>query len=293
MLEDIGYMGYMGYIGARDLREANRLAAQDAGGLVELRAALALHPVPPDARVLELGCGAGVFTRALLDALPDATITATDVDETLLTAARTALAPAIRAGRVSFARAVAGSLPYPAQSFDLVACRCLLMHQADPLLVVAEMFRVAAIGGVALAIEPDWGARALYPDAEALAELLDLARRARPFGFPDLQLGRKLFALFRAAGFVQVRIHPAAFSETADDIGPPAEESQAEPTGPARLVTQGRTLLRRAGADDARLDALIARLDSIPRHPEYFSAGLDFSGAAVKPAPALPALTAP
>src|SRR5215472_14248808 len=94
-----------GYVGARDPDEANRLAAQAVGGLEELRRALALHPPEPGVRVLELGCGAGAFTRALLDALPDATILATDNDERLLAVARERLAPEAAAGRVSFARA--------------------------------------------------------------------------------------------------------------------------------------------------------------------------------------------
>src|SRR5262249_59781514 len=110
------------------------------------------------------------------------------------------------------------------------------MHQPDPLLVVAEMFRVAAVGGVALAIEPEWGARALYPNGEALAALLELARRARPYGFPDLLLGRKLFALFRAAGFVEVRVRATAFSQTADERDDTWGE---EPSGPGRLLEQG------------------------------------------------------
>jgi len=277
-----------GYIGARDPHEADRLAAQAAGGLAELRAALALHSVTPSARVLELGCGAGIFTRALLTALPGATITATDRDSALLASARSSLADAVRAGRLAFAQADAANLPYPARGFDLVVCRCLLMHQPDPLLVAAEMFRVVEVGGVALAIEPDWGARALYPDPEAMTELLDLARHARSYGFPDLQVGRKLFALFRAAGFTQVRIQPVTFSETANDRGAPVDLEGAAPTGPARLIEQGRPMLRQAGADDAQLDTLIQRLEAIPRHPEYFSAGLDFAAAAIKPAPSWP-----
>jgi SAM-dependent methyltransferase len=274
------------YVGAHDPREAERLAAQEAGGLEELRAALALHSPPQQARVLELGCGAGTFTRALLAALPEATIVATDRDAGLLARAREALAAEERAGRVVFAQAEAAGLPYEAQRFDLVACRCLLMHQPDPLLVVSEMFRVAVVGGLALAIEPDWGARALYPDSEALAALLDLARRARPYGFPDLLLGRKLYALFRAAGFVRVRIQPTAFCETADEVSGTGAEP---PTGPGRLLEQGRALLRRAGlATDAELDALIARLAAVPRHPEYFSAGMDFAAIGQKPLPAWP-----
>lgn len=273
------------YIGAHDPGEAERLTAQEAGGLEELRAALALHPPGTAPRVLELGCGSGVFTRALLAALPTATITATDRDPRLLEAARAALASEAHTGRVTFAQADAASLPFPARTFDLVACRCLLMHAPDPLAVAGEMFRVAAVGGVALAIEPDWGARALYPDAEALAELLALARRARAYGFPDLLLGRKLFALFRASGFTAIHIRATAFSETATQVAATDDDTATGPiTGPERLIEQARTLLRRANlADDDALDTLIARLTATRHHPEYFSAGIDFAAIAVKP----------
>ncbi len=277
------------YIGAEDAGEAERLVAQESGAQDELRAALALHLPPEQARVLELGCGNGVFTQALLTALPDATITAIDTDERLLADARVRLAQATSAGRITFARADATRLPYPARSFDLVACRFLLMHQADPLIVVGEMFRVAAIGGVALAIEPDWGARALYPDGEAQLALLDLASRAHPYGFPDLLLGRKLYALLRAVGFADMRVRATAFCETAADRPAISEDEEQPSTGPARLLEQGRSLLRSSGvADDATLDALIARLEAIHRHPEYFSAGMDFAVSARKPAPTVP-----
>src|SRR5262245_33252289 len=83
------------YIGSGDPGEAQRLVTQEEGALEELRAALTLHHIPARAHVLELGCGNGVFTRALLAALPDATVTATDRDEQLLAAARQALAPEI------------------------------------------------------------------------------------------------------------------------------------------------------------------------------------------------------
>jgi SAM-dependent methyltransferase len=274
------------YIGAGDPGEAQRLVTQEEGALEELRAALTLHHIPARAHVLELGCGSGVFTRALLAALPDATVTATDRDEQLLAAARQALAPEIASGGVRLERAEAANLPYPPQSVDLVTCRCLLMHLPDPLVVVAEMFRVTKVGGVALAIEPDWGARALYPDGEALSALLELARRARPFGFPDLLLGRKLFALFRAGGFVDVQVRATAFSQTADTR--PLPERAHEGSGPERLLEQGRALFRGAGlADDTAVDELIARLAGAQRHPEHFSAGLDFAAAGLKPVPGL------
>lgn len=274
------------YIGGDDPDEAARQAAHAEGILDELRGALALHPPVAGARVLELGCGAGHVTRALLGVLPDATLVATDRDDTLLGRARHDLADAVRAGRIRFERADAANLPYPARSFDLVLCRCLLMHLTDPLVAVAEMFRVLDVGGVAAVVEPDWGTKALYPDSEVLAALLDLARRARPFGFPDLLLGRKLYALFRAAGFVDVRIETMCSSQTAADIAPMPEAERAQ-HGPARLLGQGRPVLRAAGVPDDEVDAITARLAAIARHPEYFSAGMDFAAAGVKPAPAL------
>lgn len=271
------------YIGASDPGEGDRLAALP-GNVDELRAALTLRPPPATARVLEIGCGVGSFTRALLTALPEATILATERDEKLLMRARDELGDEVRAGRLRFERADANRLPYTPRSFDLVACRCLLMHQPDPFITVAEMFRVTQPGGLAIAIEPDWGARALYPDPDSLVELLALARRARPFGFPDVLLGRKLYALLRAAGYQDIRIHASAFAETAAERASLPATEDTTPAGPGRLLEQARSLLLSARLiDAAALDELIARLDAATRHPEFFSAGLDFAAVAVKP----------
>lgn len=302
------------YIGRDDPGEAERLAAQAPGGLDELRGALALCTLPARPRVLEVGCGAGAFTQTLLQALPEARITAVDLNERLLAEARRHLGAAAgaagHAGHVRFERADAAALPYPARSFDLVACRCVLMHQLDPTVAAAEMHRVVDLGGSALAIEPDWSARTLYPDPEALLELLELGARGHAYGFPDLRMGGKLFAVLRAAGFVPVQVRVTAFVETADDLrprlpvpsattgndgqagSPPACPSGGggETDGPHRLLEQGRRLLRTAGlVTDAELDALIARLVASRRSQDYCSAGLDLAAVGHKPAPMLSA----
>jgi SAM-dependent methyltransferase len=279
------------YIGRDDPGEAERLAAQALGGSGELRGALAQCQLPDRPRVLEIGCGSGAFTAELLHELPRARITAVDLNAALLEEARRRLGDAASArGPVRLARADAAALPYAARVFDLVACRCVLMHQVDAQVVAAEMHRVTAPGGWALAIEPDWGARALYPDPGALSELLDLARRARPFGFPEPRMGSKLFAVLRAAGFVPVRVLATAFVETADDVARATGVDQAvEVFGPSRLLEQGRHMLRTAGlTTDDDLDALIERLDAIPRARDYCSAGVDFVAVGEKPYPRPP-----
>jgi SAM-dependent methyltransferase len=278
------------YVGRDDPDEAERLRRQRAGGADELVRALAGCALPLAPRVLEVGCGAGAFTTTLLAALPGARITALDRNADLLAAAARHLGEvAAPGGRVRLLRGDAARLPFAARAFDLVACRCVLMHQADPTAVVAEMHRVADTGGYALAIEPDWGARALYPDAEALDALLDLARRGRRHGFPDVLIGRQLFALFRAAGFAPVRVLATSFLATADDVAAASADPDAGGSaGPERLLEQGRGLLRAAGlTTDADLDHLIARLAAVPRSPDYCSAGVDLAVVGTKPAPRL------
>ncbi len=147
------------YLGSQNPQEATRLAAQQWGVEEQVRAALEHCSLPPRARVLEIGCGTGILTAALAQALPDARITAVDRDEHLLAQAR------LRCPQptIHFERQDAAALPYPARAFDLAICRYVLMHQEAPLVVVGETHRVVAPGGAAVAIEPDWGARAVYP----------------------------------------------------------------------------------------------------------------------------------
>jgi SAM-dependent methyltransferase len=274
------------YIGRDDPGEVARLEQYGAGALDELRDGLALCAVPEAPRVLEIGCGTGVLTAALVEALPRARITAVDLNETLLATARTRLGDeAGPEGRVRLERADAAALPYGDRTFDLTACRCVLMHQADPMLVAGELYRVTSPGGAVVAVEPDWGARAVYPDAEAFAALLELARRGRSYGFPDLFMGRKLFAVLRAAGYAPVRLRARGFVSDADEVAAGASEVAS---GPWRLLEQGRSLLRSAGLiDDQALDVLIGRLQALRRSQDYCSAGVDVVAAAQKPSPRL------
>src|SRR5579872_2997357 len=71
-------------------------------------------------RVLETACGTGIVTRALLNSLrPGAALIATDINETLIGAARQKCSPE---EAVSFRIADATALPFPDGSFDTVVC---------------------------------------------------------------------------------------------------------------------------------------------------------------------------
>ena len=101
--------------------------------------AKALQP----ARILETAAGTGIVTAALHEALPDAEIVATDLNQAMLDVA----AGRIRSDKVSFLAADAQSLPFEDASFDLVACQFGVMFYPDKVLANAEARRVLRDGG--------------------------------------------------------------------------------------------------------------------------------------------------
>jgi ubiquinone/menaquinone biosynthesis C-methylase UbiE len=60
---------------------------------------------------------------------------------------------------VSFQQGDATALAFPDASFDVVFCRYLLIHMADPMQVVREMLRVVKPGGYAVATRPTSSSR--------------------------------------------------------------------------------------------------------------------------------------
>ena len=144
------------------------------------------------ARVLEPGCGTG----AVLTDCPAGTLHGLDWDWQHLQIAQHAVP------RARLVRADADTLPYADASFDACLTHYFLLW-VNAARVLAEMRRVTRPGGMILALaEPDYGARIDFP-AE-LAEIGQLQGSALERQGADPRMGRKLAALFTAAGLQQV-----------------------------------------------------------------------------------------
>jgi ubiquinone/menaquinone biosynthesis C-methylase UbiE len=93
-----------------------------AGGTEHLTplATAALHVSPAPERILDIGCGTGEGTLFFAREFPQARVRGLDISEEMITAAtaKTGLDPE---GRVAFKVGDAADLPYPDESFDLVA----------------------------------------------------------------------------------------------------------------------------------------------------------------------------
>ena len=97
-------------------------------------------------RVLEIAAGTGVVTRALVDALPDADIVATDLNPAMLEQARSVGT----ARSVEWRQADAMALPFADGEFDAVVCQFGVMFFPDKPHAFAEVRRVLKPGGMFL-----------------------------------------------------------------------------------------------------------------------------------------------
>jgi SAM-dependent methyltransferase len=95
-------------------------------------------------RVLELAAGTGIATAELVRALPDATITATDLNPAMVSWAAEHVSGPV------WKQADAGQLDFPDDSFDLVLSQFGVMFFPDKPAAFAEAARVLEPGGTML-----------------------------------------------------------------------------------------------------------------------------------------------
>jgi ubiquinone/menaquinone biosynthesis C-methylase UbiE len=193
--------------------EIDRLEAQAALTAPKELFLLRALEVRGSADILEVGAGSGAFTARLLNAYPDASITALDPDQALLTDARRRLG-----STVAFIEGTCESIPLPDDSFDLVIARFVFQHLADPVAASREIRRVLRPGGRIVAIDFDgelWGA--CTPYTPELAPLHARAFMAQADRGGDRYIGRRLAAIIRDAGFADPQLHSYAVSS--DEVG--------------------------------------------------------------------------
>ena len=113
----------------------------------ERRLRLAIEHAPMQGRrVLEFGCGLGVYMQAMRRYTPH--VFGFDIEEERLHAAR-------RAGVVDTAGAVGERLPYADASFDVVFSNDVLEHVSDDKACTQEILRVLRPGGRAVIYVPN------------------------------------------------------------------------------------------------------------------------------------------
>lgn len=154
-----------------------------------------LNP-PRRGRWLDVGCGTGILTDALLDLLDPTSVTGIDPSACQIAAASGGRA----AQRARFQKADAMELPFPDRSFDNTVSALVINFIPDPPRALAEMRRVTVRGG--------WVGGYVWDFEKDLSPSGPLRQAMRAFGaeVPAIpgtvhSSPHALESLFRQAGF--------------------------------------------------------------------------------------------
>ena len=195
----------------------------------------------PDHAVLEVGSGLGILAGEVAARVPQGEVIGIEYSPEQLAAAH------VTRPNLRFERGDAHRLPFDRARFDVVYCRYLLEHVADPVQALREMRRVLRPGGRVCIQENNVLANEFFPDCPKFDSVWEkfVALQSKLGG--DALIGKKLFTLLLQAGFQNIRlsfapeIHPA----DSDTFLPWVENMIHNVTGAAELLVRHRLATQR------------------------------------------------
>jgi ubiquinone/menaquinone biosynthesis C-methylase UbiE len=181
--------------------------------------------------VLDVGCGLGYLGRTYWRFYGEGgSYVGIDLSDGLLKQAAEMSGEWAAGGSARFARADAGSLPFPDGTFDWTSCQTLLMHVEEPGRVLAEMMRVTRPGGLVTCSEPDnrlamsSSCYSSLPDFTVQEDMLRMlvtrywVEGRRKLGLGDWTIGPKLPLMMQKLGLKDIEIR---VNDSVDFIQPP------------------------------------------------------------------------
>lgn len=187
--------------------------------------------------VAELGCGPGFLLEKLGTEFRSLNLTGLELDEFLVSRARSHLDER----GLADVRLVAGSITESGlddSSFDFAIARFVLEHLPNPQDAVDEVRRILKPGGTAVFLDNDFDLHPItYPHIEELRDLYGAYCQLRSAEGGNPKIGRELPRLLRNAGFADLRfsVISAHSAISGDDVF-----LRSEGIGiPAQLVRRG------------------------------------------------------
>lgn len=169
-------------------------------------------------RVVDWGCGPGGLAVELARRVgPAGRVFGFDLNAQFLERARQRAARDGVSERIDLAQVSDERIPLPDAAVDRVVCKNVLEYVPDLDATLTEFRRVLVPGGLAHAIDSDWGLLAVEPiGPERIAELFAAASVA----YRTPLVGRKLYGAFRRAGFREPRVLATCPTDTRGLMAP-------------------------------------------------------------------------
>ncbi|HVF51711.1 MAG TPA: methyltransferase domain-containing protein [Pyrinomonadaceae bacterium] len=151
-------------------------------------------------RVLEVGSGLGILAQEVARLVPRGEVFGVEYSPAQLALAQNSLP------NIHFTQGDAHALEFADASFDVVYCRYVLEHLADPVRALHEMFRVLRQGGKVFVQENNILAHVVYPDCPRFDDLWRRFAVLQERLGGDALIGKKLLPLLKEAGFQEISL---------------------------------------------------------------------------------------
>lgn len=165
---------------------------------------------PAHAQVLDVGCGTGVLTRVLSGWRNVERVVGVDPAASLIKQAR---GSASDLANVTFTEGDGRSLPFDAETFDVVVFDSTLSHVPEPKLALAEAVRVLRPGGWLAVFDGDYATTTVALSDHDPLQVCVTAMMATSVN--DRWLMRRLPTLVRECGFDLKTFRSQGYLETA------------------------------------------------------------------------------
>jgi ubiquinone/menaquinone biosynthesis C-methylase UbiE len=161
------------------------------------------YALPPEATILDAGCGTGEVASRLAQLFPRAHVLGVDIIDEHLELARSRYAHL--GPRLRFERQSIFELSAPDKSFDLTVCRHVIHSIPHPEKVIAELMRVTRGEGYLHLIPEDYGMLHFQREALDARDFWHVVPAA--FGAAtqcDLFIGRNIFGILTAMNLREI-----------------------------------------------------------------------------------------